>query len=141
MSIKKHLAAIIVAPLAIASAVFGADDDIELSDKEQAAYDKALDGRTAGKPQNCISRIQQRKLSYVNDDILIFGSQNSKTIFVNKPAGGCAGAKNYTLKYSRPTASLCSGDIAEVLDLVSGSSIGGCAFGKFIPYTKNDISE
>lgn len=142
MSIKKYFAAMIITPVAIASAMLGANANdeagIELSAKEQAVYDKALDGRIAGTPQNCISRTQQKKLTFVNDDIFIFGSRNAKTIYVNMPAGGCAGAQNYTLKYARPSTSLCSGDTAEVLDLVVGSSIGGCAFGKFIPYTKTD---
>lgn len=137
MSIKKHLAAIIVAPLAIASAVFGADDDIELSDKEQAAYEKALDGRTAGKPKQCISRAEQRNMTVISDDILIFGSsRNGKTLYVNKPHLGCNGAKHNVLTFIRPDTPLCSGQVVRVDDAISNTPVGSCALGEFIPYVK-----
>ncbi len=111
-------------------------ENSNLSEKEQAKLDKALAGRTSGPAQNCISRIQQRNLTYVNDDILIFGSRNAKTIYVNKPVDGCPNAQRYALSYSRPGTSLCSGDIAQIVDVVAGSTLGSCAFSKFVPYTK-----
>lgn len=142
---KKLFITALMLPISVASIAFYGvnaqntdNEKSDLTEKEQKVLDKALAGRTEGPAKNCISRTQQRKLTYVNDGILIFGSKNSKTIFVNKPVNGCPGADRFALSYSRPSTSLCSGDIAQVVDLVAGSTLSSCAFGKFIPYTKSE---
>lgn len=142
---KKLFITALMLPISVASIAFYSvnaqntvEEDSNLSEKEQAKLDKALEGRTAGPAKNCISRTQQRNLTYVNDDILIFGSRNAKTIYVNKPSGGCPNAQRYALSYSRPGTALCSGDIAQIVDVVAGSTLGSCSFSKFVPYTKID---
>ncbi len=73
-----------------------------------------------------------------SDDVLIFGSRrNAKTIYVNKPYGGCRNADRNILVYSKPTSSLCRGEIVRVVDNSIGGTIDSCAFGEFVPYTKS----
>lgn len=142
---KKLFITALMLPISVASIAFYGvnaqnteNGNSDLTEKEQKVLDKALAGRTQGPATSCINRTQQRRLTYVNDDILIFGRKNAKTIFVNKPAGGCHGAKRHALVYSRPSTSLCHGDIARVEDLISRTTVSSCAFGKFIPYTKSE---
>jgi hypothetical protein len=133
---KKLLFAIPVAMLLAAPAVSG--EKIVLTDKQQEKLDMRLDGRTAGEPRTCINHSDQRNMTVVSDDILIFGSsRNARTIYVNKPYGGCRNADRNILSYSRPTSSLCRGEIVQLIDNTSGMAMGSCAFGEFVPYTKD----
>ncbi len=142
---KKLFITALMVPISVASIAFysaNAQNTIAensaLSEKEQKILDKALAGRAAGPAKNCINRAQQRNLTYINDNILIFGSRNAKTIYVNKPAGGCPNAQRYALSYSRPGTALCKGDIAQIVDVTVGSTLGSCSFSKFVPYTKTE---
>lgn len=132
---KKILFSLPAAMLLAAPATSG--EQVQLTEKEQAKFDKRIEGRTAGKPRSCISRHDQRNMTVISDDVLIFGSRrNAKTIYVNKPFGGCRNADRNILVYSRPTSSLCSGEIVQIVDQGIGGPVGSCTFGKFIPYTK-----
>lgn len=134
---KKLLLALPAALLLAAPATSG--EQIQLTDKEQAKFDKRTEGRTAGKPLSCIPNHAQRNMTVISDEVLIFSSnRNAKTIYVNKPYGGCRDADRNILVYSRPTSSLCSGEIVQVVDNTIGGAIDSCAFGKFVPYTKTD---
>lgn len=134
---KKLIFALPIAILLAAPAVSG--ETMELTEQQQAKLDKRLEGRTAGEPQSCISMNDQRNMTVISDDILIFGSRrNAKTIYVNKPYGGCRNAENSILSYSRPTSSLCKGEIIKLIDSASRIEMGSCTFGDFVPYTKNE---
>ena len=88
---------------------------------------------------SCISRIDQTKMTVVGDKYLIYQrSSNPKTIYVNEPYGGCRNAEHNTLVTRRIGSRLCSGEIAEVTDLSTGVHYDSCAFGRFVPYTKED---
>ena len=113
-------------------------EPIELSDKQQAKLDKQLEGRTAGAARTCINRNDQRHMTVISDDILVFSSRrNAKTVYINKPAGGCPGADRNILAYTRSSSSLCRGEIIQLVHNAHGGSMGSCAFGDFIPYTKD----
>jgi len=114
------------------------EEKITLTEKQQAMLDKRLEGRTAGKAKSCISGNDQRNMTVISDDILLFSSsRNAKTIYVNKPYGGCRNADRNILVYRRSTAALCRGDIIQLVDNASGMTVGSCAFGEFVPYTRN----
>ncbi len=111
---------------------------IELTEKQQAALDQRLEGRTAGPAQSCINQNEQRNMTVISDDILIFGSRrNAKTIYVNKPYGGCNNAERSILSYRRTGSSLCRGEIINLVDSASRMTMGSCTFGEFVPYTKD----
>ncbi|NCN83443.1 MAG: hypothetical protein GW808_07435 [Sphingomonadales bacterium] len=132
----KLLFALPMAILLAAPAVGG--ETITLTEKQQSKLDKRLEGRTAGEPQSCIGPNDQRNMTVISDDILIFSSSShAKTIYVNKPYLGCRNADRNILSYSRPTAQLCQGEAITLVDNTIGMSVGSCAFGEFVPYTKN----
>ncbi len=133
---KKLLFSIPIAMLLAAPAVSG--EKIALTEKQQTKLDMRLDGRTAGEARSCINMNDQRDMTVISDDILIFGShRNAKTVYVNKPYGGCRNADRNILSYRRPTSSLCRGDGIQLIDNSTGMSMGSCAFGEFVPYTKD----
>ena len=114
------------------------EEKIELTEEQQTMLDKRLEGRTAGEPRSCINGNDQRNMTVISDDILIFGSsRNARTIYVNKPYGGCRNADRNILVYSRPTSSVCKGEIIRLVDNHSGITMGSCSFGEFVPYTKD----
>ena len=77
-------------------------------------------------------------MTVISDDILLFSSsRNAKTIYVNKPYGGCHNADRNILVYRRSSAALCRGEIVQLVDNLSGMTMGSCAFGDFVPYTKD----
>ena len=132
---RKLFLAIPAAMLLAAPAMSG--ETIKLNDDQQAKLDQRLEGRTAGEPRSCIGFNDQREMKVISDDILIFGSsRNAKTIYVNKPYGGCYNADRNVLSYSRPTASLCKGEAITLIDSSTRMAIGSCSFGEFVPYTK-----
>lgn len=144
MSMKKIFIGALLIPITAASLAFysvnaqDSEDEIVLTEKQQSKFDKALAGRTAGPAQNCISRSEQRHFTAISDDIFIFkASRNNEVVYVNQPKNGCRGAQRNALVYQRPNTILCSGDIVRVEDLLSNTPVSSCAFGKFIPYTKN----
>lgn len=133
---KKLIFALPFAMLLAAPAISG--EKPELSAEQQAKLDQHLAGRTAGEPRSCINANDQRNMTVISDDILIFGSsRNARTVYVNKPYGGCRNADRSILSYSRPTSSLCKGEAITLTDSASRMPMGSCAFGDFVPYTKN----
>lgn len=136
---KKAIFALPLALMLAAPAVHSGTSEIKLSEKEQAKFDKKIEGRVAGKPVSCINRHNQRDLTVVGDKYLIYQrGRNAKTIYVNEPYGGCHGADRNALVTSRTLSSLCRGEIAQVIDQTTGSFHASCAFGAFVPYSKPD---
>ena len=133
---RKLLLTIPAAMLLAAPAM--SEEKIELTEKQQIMLDKRLEGRTAGEAKSCISGNDQRNMTVISDDILLFSSsRNAKTIYVNKPYGGCHNADRNILVYRRSSAALCRGEIVQLVDNLSGMTMGSCAFGDFVPYTKD----
>ena len=134
---NKLIFAIPIAMLLAAPAVSG--EKIQLTEEQQAKLDQQLAGRTAGEPRSCINANDQRNMTVISDDVLIFGSsRNAKTIYVNNPPGGCRNADRNILSYSRPTSSLCKGEAITLVDSTTQMSMCSCSFGDFVPYTRDE---
>lgn len=102
----------------------------------EARLDKALQGyEQSGPAQSCVNHRDLGGNKSVGDAILFSG--NSGRVYVNRPAGGCANINLGRSLVTRTTSSqLCRGDIATVVDPVSGASYGGCGLGEFVPYKR-----
>ena len=73
----------------------------------------------------------------VIDDNTILFRQSSNLVYRAEMQGGCSrlGSGAYALKTNRfGSSSLCRGEIAELVDLQNGFSVGSCSFGDFVPY-------
>jgi hypothetical protein len=102
----------------------------------EAKLDKALSGyEQAGPALSCVSHRSLGGNKSVGDAILFSGT--SGRLYVNRPAGGCANMNFGRALVTRTSSSqLCRGDIATVVDPVSGVSYGACGLGEFVPYKR-----
>lgn len=104
--------------------------------REAAALEKALAGKVAGKPVNCISLRDVDGGRTIGENAIIY-RVSQRRLYVNKPRGGCTGLRDgRSLLTQTPTDRLCSGDIARVVDLTLGYEGPACTLGEFTPYTK-----
>lgn len=125
------LAALVLTPIAGATA-----KEAERSPKAQAALDKALAGRVAGKPQSCVPIMQLRNTRIIDSQTILFEG-NGGQIWRNDPPHGCpALAPQRTLVLRTSLSSHCRGDIFQVIDPPAHMTFGACGFGDFVPYEK-----
>ena len=103
---------------------------------DEAKLAKALSGyEQAGPAVSCVSHRTLGGNKSVGDAILFSGTTGR--LYVNRPAGGCPNMNFGRTLVTRTTGSrLCRGDIATVVDPVSGASYGACGLGEFVPYKR-----
>ena len=129
---------ILILSAAILFALPAASSKPRLSDAER--LDKALAGRTAGKPVSCVSLRDLSGSEVIGDDILY--RVNSKLLYRNQSSGGCDSARHGDALITRPYGSrLCRGDIVRTAELTVGFESGACVLGKFTPYRKGPTSK
>ncbi|MCL6698962.1 hypothetical protein LZ496_09230 [Sphingomonas sp. NSE70-1] len=95
---------------------------------------KALAGRTAGHPVNCIN--ERSKMQIIDDGTILF--RDGGIVYVQQPRGGCYGLTT-GMSLIRPaygTTRLCSGDINNIVDVRTGFGAGACVYSEFVPYRK-----
>ena len=103
--------------------------------KAESKLTRALEGKVAGAAINCLPSYRANDMTIIDDGTLLF-RQGSATVYRNDPPGGCSrlGDGTYTLVTRTMGGSLCRGDIAQVVDLPSGMTVGSCSMGEFVPY-------
>ena len=117
-----------LAALAVAPAAAKRDDP-------ETQLAKALAGRTAGKPTDCITQLRSNDSTTIPGVGIIY--QIGSTRYLNRFEGGCPILRQDTGIITRtPTSQLCRGDIVQVRDFVVGITYGSCSFGQFTPYEK-----
>lgn len=105
------------------------------ADARAPSLDKALAGRTAGKPTSCI---QQNYIdsSEIFDSGAILYHMKGGPDYLNTPPGCSALRSNRGIISRTPSTSLCSGDIIRVVDFTSHFDYGSCGLGEFVPYAR-----
>lgn len=100
----------------------------------QAAYDRLLAGKIAGKAERCLPAFRSNDMTIVDESTILF--RDGRTVYVNHPLGRCSNADRggRTLVTRTFNAELCRGDQATVIDSSTGTMVGACALGDFIPY-------
>lgn len=100
----------------------------------QATYDKLLAGRTAGRPEKCLPLRSSNDMVVIDDDTILY--RYGRTTYVNKPLGSCnlLARGSYALVTRSVGSQLCRGDIGTVTDMTTGTTVGSCALGDFVPY-------
>jgi len=101
----------------------------------EARLAKALDGRVAGKPVNCIPlhRIDSSQIFERTAILYRVGS----TLYVNRPRSGADFLdRNDVLLTDTHSSDLCSIDIVRLLDPSMFFPTGTLGLGEFVPYTK-----
>ncbi|QIK78198.1 hypothetical protein G7077_04055 [Sphingomonas piscis] len=121
-----------VLPLACLALV-GCSSQSGLLTKDTFAQE--VEGRTAGKPQSCISPFGQNSIRTVNKQMVAYGS--GSTIYVNRLRAQCPGLEPInTLIVEANGGQYCSGD--RIRTLYPGSTIPGpaCLLGEWTPYRR-----
>ncbi|MEO7240673.1 MAG: DUF6491 family protein [Sphingomicrobium sp.] len=110
----------------------------ERSAKQEAHFQELIAGKVAGAPLSCLPSYRSRDNMVVVDDNTLVFRDGRRRVYVNHIVGGCNNLSSgfyalVTRQYGG--MGMCRGDIAEVADLTSGSIVGSCSLGDFIPYT------
>ncbi len=121
---------------AIALSLAGSAAAARLAPEEQIA--KALDGRVAGKPTDCIFQ-RNIRTSRIVDGTAILYEMNDGTIYLNRPTSGANFLRrDLALVTKSYSDQLCSVDIVRLYDPVARFENGTVGLGPFIPYRKPD---
>lgn len=129
--------AAIAAAFVAGCATYAADRPAYRSASNDTDFRKALAGRIPGKPVDCLSSSRSRDMQVIDDDTILF--RDGRTTYVQAPRGGCSplGSGHYTLvTQSFGGQGLCRGDIARVVDLSGGFTVGSCVLESFVPFER-----
>ncbi len=104
----------------------------------EAQIAKALSGRVAGKPTDCIQQYAIRS-SRIIDGTAILYEMNDGTIYLNRPESGATFLdSNLALVTDTHSSQLCRIDIVRLYDTVSRFERGSLGLGSFVPYPRPD---
>jgi hypothetical protein len=95
---------------------------------------KALAGRSAAAPVNCIS--ERSRMQVIDDWTILFRDRG--IVYVQQPYGGCHGLSNSMslIRHGVGTTRICRGDINNIVDVRTGFGTGACTYSEFVPYRK-----
>ena len=115
----------------------GPPQPVQLDAKAQSRMAQLLSDKAPGRPSSCLPNWRTREMTVISDDTIIFRESPGR-VWVQKPRNACnlLAAGPYALVTRSSTGSLCSGDIATVVDTMSGTTVGSCVMGDFVPYTR-----
>lgn len=131
------LTATILTAAALAALPAAANAKEKLTPEQELA--KALEGRVAGEPQNCISLPQVTSSQIIDKTAIIY--RIGGTLWVNRPRGGAESLDDDDILVTKTIGSqLCSIDIVELHDRGSRMYGGFVSLGEFVPYRKVDTA-
>ena len=128
------------ATLGSCAAAPGPSDQSMRSPKMEGRFQEMTANKVAQPSVNCLppNRSLLNDMTIIDDHTVIF-QQSSSRIYVAHMKGSCPnlGVGPYALVTRQVgSASLCSGDIAEVVDTMAHTTGGSCVFGDFTPYVR-----
>jgi len=133
--IIRRLGALALLPAILAGCSMRQDIAKPLTDKQSIALAKALDGKVAGAPQNCLPLATRSDLQVISDSVLLY-KEGRRTVYRNDVIGQCNGLAQDGIPVIQSFGGQqCRGDIIRVVDRTSGFGRGSCALGDFVPYT------
>lgn len=106
--------------------------------KAEQQYQRLLSGKVAGRAQSCLPSYRSNDMVVIDEGTVLF-REGSRRVWVNRLEGGCSnlGSGYYALvTRSFGGSGLCRGDIARVMDVSNGITVGSCVIGDFVPYTR-----
>lgn len=125
----RRLLSLIAASLLAGTAAQAAPADRE------AELARALQGRVAGEPVNCIDlrRIQSSRI--INDTAILYDA--GSVLYVNRPRNGADQLDRRDTMVTRTMLSrLCDIDVVTMVEPVSGTMSGIVFLGEFVPYRR-----
>jgi hypothetical protein len=101
----------------------------------EAELAKMLEGRTAGKPVECINLSQVHSSQIVNHTAIVYDAGG--TLYVNRPRSGAESLDYWSTMVLKPFGNeLCRIDTVQLIDSGSHFYKGSVFLGEFVPYTR-----
>ena len=108
----------------------------ERSTRAAAKLERALEGRVAGAPVDCI-QLRSIRSSQIIDRTAILYEAGNGTIYVNRPEGGASSLDKWDILVTDTHSSrLCSIDVVRLYDSGARMPTGFVSLGEFVPYKK-----
>ena len=91
-------------------------------------------GKNAGAPFTCLQHYHSDDMVRIDESTVAF--KQGRRVYVNHLIGACSNLDSsfYALVTKSSGTGLCRGDIAYVQDVSTGTIVGSCAIGDFVPY-------
>jgi hypothetical protein len=125
---------LLLGSLLIAGAAAGAGAAPRLD--PEASLAKALNGRTAGAPVDCLN-LRDIRSSRIIDRTAILYETNGGTIYLNRPDAGRESLDSWDVLVTRTHMNrLCSIDVVDLYDSGARMRTGAVFLGEFVPYRK-----
>lgn len=124
---KKILSALAALAIAVPAAAGSITPEAEL--------EKALRGRVAGKPVNCLPLSVVSSTRVIDRTAILYGS--GRTIYVNRPRGGAERLREDDILVTRNYgAQICQPEVVNLIDRASRGLRGFVQLGEFVPYRR-----
>ena len=128
---------LVLASLLMGAAACASQPPPAMTAAQQSDFQKAIAGRTAGSPQNCVSQHLLRGNKSYGEGVIVFEGNTNSTLYVNRPPAGCPELRwDRALRTRTYSTQLCSNDIVTVFDPVSHIEYGSCSLGEFVEYRR-----
>ena len=103
----------------------------------EAELQQLLAGKVAGQPISCLPHSRTHSSVVVDGNTIVFRGTGNRVYVNNLLGGGCSNIRSggYSLVTRTSGPALCRGEIAQVADLHTGTTVGSCVLGDFVPYT------
>ena len=122
-------------PLLAATLVFGAVSAQAAPADPEAELQRAIEGRVAGEPVDCITLNRIRSTRIIPDTAIVYEVGN--VLYVNRPRAGARGLDRSDTLVSRPFSNrLCSVDTVQLFDMSSRMTHGVVFLDEFVPYRR-----
>lgn len=99
------------------------------------SLDRALAGRTAGKPTSCITNSFIDGTTIFDSGAILYRMSGGPD-YLNTPASCPALRSDRAIVTHVFGGSLCRGDVIQVIDPPSPVGYGSCILGDFVPYSR-----
>jgi len=101
----------------------------------EAQLARALEGRVAGEPVDCIDLHRARGSRIITDTAILY--EVGGTLYVNRPRAGAESLNQWDALFVRlPTTQLCSVDAVQLIDPQTRMMTGIVMLGEFVPYRR-----
>lgn len=133
---RSMIAAAALLATAVAATAADKADKPTRAEKNQAQFEKLIEGRVAGEPVSCIPAFQAKDLQVIEGVALVYG--RGDTIYVARPTHPDSLRWDDIIVINRVGGQLCHTDIIRTVDRMSGFTTGALFIDRFVPYKKQD---
>ncbi|HYD13083.1 MAG TPA: hypothetical protein VEC11_09565 [Allosphingosinicella sp.] len=121
-------------PLLAGTLLLGGVAQAKPQDRE-AELARALQGRVAGEPVQCIDLHRIRSSRIITDTAILYDA--GSVIYVNRPENGADQLNQWDTMVTRtPSTRLCNVDTVTMVDRASRNFTGVVFLGEFVPYRR-----